>query len=165
MKVKIVGAKTSDSPLYEGLIRWCADKLITKAGRTGLCVNLTCTDTIHREQKWAKVCYTDGGEKAPKDYKMTITQTGVALIYRLRCIAHEMVHVGQWANGVRSRDNHADLTCRWMVGGKSILYNLDGMEYEDMPWEIEAHGREKGLVTQFARANGLLSEPWFVDTF
>ena len=51
-------------------------------------------------------------------------------------VAHEMVHVKQYAR----REFHP-VHDKWM--GKTI--NPKKVSYWDLPWEIEAHGRETGL--------------------
>ena len=75
----------------------------------------------------------------------------------LETVAHEMVHVKQFARGelyesVR-RNKH-----RWQ--GKWL--NSDP-KYWDQPWEIEAHGREVGLFIQWAEANKLGEQRWTHD--
>jgi len=56
-------------------------------------------------------------------------------------LAHEMVHVKQYIKGEIN-----DSLSVWK--GKEI--DSDDVDYWDHPWEIEAHGKEKGLVTKFA---------------
>jgi hypothetical protein len=60
-------------------------------------------------------------------------------------LAHEMVHVKQYAKGEMvhySRDFHS---MKWQ---KQRINTLE-LDYWDLPWEIEAHGREQGLFYQF----------------
>lgn len=58
----------------------------------------------------------------------------------LETIAHEMVHVKQYAR----RELHPS-TDKWM--GKT--YNPKKVSYWDLPWEVEAHGREVGLFVRW----------------
>ena len=69
----------------------------------------------------------------------------------LETVAHEMVHVKQYAR----RELHPD-TNAWM--GKT--YNPDKISYWDLPWEIEAHGREVGLFVRWAEENNLGNKKW-----
>jgi len=64
----------------------------------------------------------------------------------LLAIAHEMVHVKQYAKGELKDYLRADKT-RW----KSEVHDLKKIDYWDQPWEIEAHGREKGLYYKFLK--------------
>lgn len=59
----------------------------------------------------------------------------------LETLAHEMVHVKQYIEG----ETNDELT-KWR--GKRI--NPDKIDYWVQPWEIDAYGREIGLLTKFA---------------
>jgi hypothetical protein len=72
----------------------------------------------------------------------------------LETIAHEMVHVKQYAR----RELHPT-TDAWC--GKT--YNPKKVSYWDLPWEIEAHGRECGLFVRWAEANNLGNKNWTYD--
>lgn len=73
----------------------------------------------------------------------------------LETVAHEMVHVQQFATGrlvERSNDT------RWE--GKVLKKQPD---YWDRPWEIEAHGRELGLFLTWVQDRGLADQAWTWD--
>lgn len=60
-------------------------------------------------------------------------------------LAHEMVHLKQYARGeLKDIFRPAKMT-KWM-GKKYVTENMD---YWETPWEIEAYGREKGLYMKF----------------
>ena len=59
----------------------------------------------------------------------------------LETLAHEMVHVKQYI--FNETDDNLSV---WR--GKKI--NSDKVDYWNHPWEIDAHGRETGLLTKFA---------------
>lgn len=63
--------------------------------------------------------------------------------YMMMTLAHEFVHLKQYAMG--ELDEKLSV---WK--GKRISANTD---YWDTPWEIEAHGRESGLWSRFAKAH------------
>ena len=61
----------------------------------------------------------------------------------LKTLAHELVHVKQYVLGeLKSRD--AGLLYKGINHGEMTL-----MEYFELPYEIEAYGREKGLLYGF----------------
>lgn len=71
------------------------------------------------------------------------------------CIMHEMVHVKQYAKGelfqsLRDWNLHKWKRKEWIDEGK--------VSYWELPWEIEAHGREKGLMLGWLIETDLLSE-------
>lgn len=63
----------------------------------------------------------------------------------LLALAHEMVHLKQYAKG--------ELKDIWrpvrMVKWQGERYIYEEMDYWECPWEIEAYGREKGLYFKF----------------
>ena len=69
----------------------------------------------------------------------------------LETVAHEMVHVKQYAR----RELHP-VRNTWC--GKT--YNPKKVSYWDLPWEIEAHGREVGLFVRWAEENDLGFKKW-----
>ena len=66
----------------------------------------------------------------------------------LSTVAHELVHVKQFAKGELYDSTVKDRT-RWH--GQWMKRTPD---YWDLPWEIEAYGREVGLYTRWVRENG-----------
>lgn len=62
----------------------------------------------------------------------------------LLALAHEMVHVKQYAKG-EMKDYVRSSKIKW----QNQVIDSDDVDYWDLPWEIEAHGREKGLYFRF----------------
>jgi hypothetical protein len=59
-------------------------------------------------------------------------------------LAHEMVHVKQYAKGELKDYIRVD-KIKW----KNEIHDLTNSDYWFQPWEIEAHGMEKGLYVKF----------------
>ena len=76
----------------------------------------------------------------PREFLIEI-HPGLGARSILETLAHEMVHVKQFLTG--QTDDQLD---SWM--GKRV--NYEETDYWDQPWEIDAHGREAGLLTKFA---------------
>lgn len=69
----------------------------------------------------------------------------------LKNLAHEMVHLKQYALGELSDGFiHARAT-RWQSGH----FDDQKIDYWDQPWEIEAYGRELGLYSRFTETFGM----------
>lgn len=65
----------------------------------------------------------------------------------LEILAHEMVHVKQYATGQLMDYVHGKMV-RW--NGQKMFYDEnDDQSYYDSPWEIEAYGRQIGLYVGF----------------
>lgn len=69
----------------------------------------------------------------------------------LSSLAHEVVHLKQFATGELKDTMNAGNISVW--NGQKI--NEDKIDYWDLPFEIEAYGREKGLMTRFVVKEGL----------
>jgi len=63
----------------------------------------------------------------------------------LLALAHEMVHLKQYAKGEMKDIWKPVRMVRWQ--GERYLH--EEMDYWEQPWEIEAYGREKGLYFKF----------------
>jgi len=58
----------------------------------------------------------------------------------LQTLAHEMIHIKQYAYGETNEELNV-----W----KGEPIDSDNIDYYDLPWEIEAYGREQGLFSKF----------------
>lgn len=64
----------------------------------------------------------------------------------LKTLAHEFVHVKHYVYGELNEEQTI-----W----QGEPFDSDAVDYYELPWEIEAHGREAGLFTQFAKKESL----------
>lgn len=92
----------------------------------------------------------------PREFVIHV-DTSVPRKMMLETLAHEMVHAKQYARG----------EMRELWSGKTSWkgQHIDGelMEYYDHPWEIEAHGRERGLFIRWINFEGIQNEKWTFD--
>ena len=79
----------------------------------------------------------------PKDFTITI-RPNLSKKQTLLAIAHEMVHLKQYARGEMK-----DYVRKHKVKFNNKIYDHKKIDYWEHPWEIEAHGREKGLYYYF----------------
>jgi hypothetical protein len=66
---------------------------------------------------------------------------------QLIALGHELTHVKQMAMGER-QEAWDGQTMRWF----GRVFDPSTMHYYDLPWEIEAHGREYGLYDRFVES-------------
>ena len=64
----------------------------------------------------------------------------------LKTLAHEFVHVKQYAYEELNEEQ-----TQW----QGEPFDSDAVDYYQLPWEIEAHGHEIGLFTNFAKKESL----------
>tara|TARA_B100001093_G_scaffold6187_1_gene6250 strand:- start:19482 stop:19946 length:465 start_codon:yes stop_codon:yes gene_type:complete len=69
--------------------------------------------------------------------------------WMIQTLAHEMVHVKQWARGemqdIYDHDDGSPTKTRW----KSQFINIKRVSYTDLPWEKEASRIEKTLYNEW----------------
>lgn len=80
----------------------------------------------------------------PKVFDIKLSKSIKNLRKIIQTLAHEMVHVKQFAKG-EIYDHKFRRTFKW---GKQV-FNVDTCDYWDLPWEIEAYGKEVGLYVRF----------------
>lgn len=106
--------------------------------REGVCGDATWEDDNIRPKEFTVRAHWGG----KKDFEKT-----------LETIAHELVHVKQFARG-----EMRDLVSATKVSWKGKRYDREETNYWDLPWEIEAHGREKGLTVRLCEADPEISK-------
>ena len=83
----------------------------------------------------SKMEFNDSGEER------TVAEVALEI---LKTLGHELVHVKQYALGELSTDRYG------MLRYNGVHYNPQNLlEYFDLPYEIEAYGKEKGLLVGF----------------
>lgn len=104
------------------------------------------------------------GAKRPSVFEIEILNE-LSTMSTLVTAAHEMVHVLQYASGRLAMDA-AEAVHKWE--GVPHVWEPEETDpfasdsYWDLPWEIEAHGRQHGLVFMWMKANSFdKSERWY----
>lgn len=113
-------------------------------------------DLYKKEGAKGDMLVEDDDEEIPNEFHIRLDSAmhNQAL---LRALAHEMVHVKQYVYG-ELRD-----VANKMVVWKGKKHICDGYTYWDQPWEIEAYGRETGLVEHFVRYRRYQNKRWYRD--
>jgi hypothetical protein len=89
-------------------------------------------------------CHPFEAGRNPRSFEISINSK-LPRHMELLILAHEMVHVKQYARNELKSDNPESASFAGKV--YSITSSLE--DYLDYPWEIEAFGREKGLYTLY----------------
>jgi hypothetical protein len=99
------------------------------------------TNLFKREGVFGDCGYYEG-DRVPRDFVIRL-DAGIDEVNLLKTVAHEMVHVKQIA-----RNELKELICSPYFRFHKDYYHKN-TDYFDKPWEIEAHGREEGLVIRW----------------
>ena len=70
-------------------------------------------------------------------------------------VCHEMVHVKQYARNEMTDECVQYGAATWK--GRKVNPKTT---YYDLPWEIEAHGRETGLFIRYIQQHNLCAKAW-----
>tara|TARA_B110000503_G_scaffold134602_1_gene213864 strand:- start:2227 stop:2694 length:468 start_codon:yes stop_codon:yes gene_type:complete len=151
MIVHIKGGTPSQRKYAESITLFCIKKLMPRMR------NLEITINIKRFGKDTACGYAlpsdDADVTRPREFDIDVSRS-LRLKPLLCTIAHEMVHVKQFARGELYQSS---VTAKHRWQGKWIDKNPS---YWDLPWEIEANGREVGLFVRWLGKEKLFAKSW-----
>jgi hypothetical protein len=159
MIISITGGSAKLKDLAESITRYSAELLLDKKLIEKLTVDIEFSRTLYKEDGMlAEIDFDDRANK-PREFTITVDST-VPLRRIMESIAHEMVHLKQYAMGEMCDTNDPNIV-QWKK--KSI--DLMKWQYWDRPWEIEAHGKELGLFIRWAEHCDLSKESWTQEQY
>lgn len=140
MKLKIVKCPEKNfKPYVKKAALFFAKELITN-GRIRNNCNIVIKFNSKIKDYGFAIVEDYNSKKEPRSFSIEV-HPGIGARRILETIAHEMVHVKQFIEGETD-----DTLSTWR--GKKV--NSEKVDYWVQPWEIDAHGREVGLLTKFA---------------
>lgn len=101
---------------------------------------------LEKHGEFAYCMYTNM-EPAQREFQIVMDNTLNPHTW-IRTLMHELVHVKQYAKSEMAHYERDHSSVKW----RQSKINVDQESYWDLPWEIEAHGREEGLTQQFMKA-------------
>lgn len=142
MYIEVTGGTASQKKYVHSMVEYCISMLMPRMKTLNISVNLTTLKGAYG------YCLCED----TRNFELEIHKK-LRLRPLLETLAHEMVHVKQYARKELKNDNV------WL--GKT--YNPEKVCYWDQPWEIEAHGRECGLFVRWAEHHNLGHLKWAQD--
>lgn len=141
MNIRVKGGSKSQQKHVRSMVKFCTKTLMPRMKTLDITVKLTSPDGAYG------YCLELDDNRS---FEIEVDKR-LRLRTLLETVAHEMVHVKQYAR----RELHPvhDTWC-----GKT--YNPKKVSYWDLPWEIEAHGRETGLFIRWAEQEKLGHLKW-----
>lgn len=153
MHVTIRGGSARQKKYAISMAHFCGERLLGNRlyPKVELRIKLV-KDLLKNQKVYGDAIWEDEG-CYPKEF--TIRADSSQPMRRvLETIAHEMVHVKQYA-----KDELHEYTQKKGHRYQGQFYS-DKLDYWDEPWEIEAHGREIGLFIRWAQKNKLAKRSW-----
>jgi hypothetical protein len=149
------GGTKEQKKLAKSLAEFCLDKLISSRLSNTLDIRIVFKPTLYKKtDSYGETTYYEDSNIPPKDFLIEI-DSKLKMRSMLETIAHELVHVKQWATGEmrETKDN-------FITKFKKDIVNSNKVSYWDQPWEIEAMGREEGLFIQWIEKMNLSGQTW-----
>ena len=144
MKISIFGTGPRNADKLEEAARFFASQLLHTRTVDKIELDLEIENKLDVEGE----CISEDDHKNPRYF--TIRLRKQPLNEMIRTLAHEMVHVKQYAKNELGKElslarggKGLRIVTRWQ--GEYWTPGTKEDEYWDAPWEIEAYGREVGL--------------------
>ena len=152
MILHVKGSNKATRKLVESAAWFYAEKLMGKRlmGSLEITINLK-KNLLSKEGNEGSAIWEDDSYR-PKEFIIELDTT-VKIRNLLITLAHEMVHVKQWA-----KNEMYEYMEPHMVRFKGEKIHLKETDYWDYPWEIEAYGKQLGLFVRFCEYMGFERE-------
>jgi hypothetical protein len=150
MLVNVTGSNKGVRTLVRTAAWWYAEKLMGKRLMNGLGINIKLTRTLLEKHNMEGSAIYEDDTRRPKNFTIELDST-CTIRSILITLAHEMVHIKQWAK----EEMYEYYNTPKMVRFKGKRFNMDDINYWDYPWEIEAYGRQLGLFVRFCEDVGI----------
>jgi hypothetical protein len=129
------------------------DKFFTKSRKDKLVIDIVFMKKLFQDHNTYASCIWEDNHYRPNEFTIHMDPDQKIQLL-LNSLAHELVHVKQWAKG-----EYYELCNQpkvYKFNGKQV--DTKKVDYWDTPWEIEAHGRAIGLVVQWVRKEKLTGQ-------
>jgi hypothetical protein len=149
MLLHVKGSNRKVRKAVEQAAWYYAEALMGKRllGSLEITINLR-KDLMAKEGIEGSAIWEDEDGHRPREFNIELDTT-VKIRNLLITLAHEMVHVKQWAKNEMYEYVEQD-----MVRFNKTKFNMSDINYWDYPWEIEAFGRQLGLFVRFCEHMG-----------
>jgi len=147
-----------DLKRMKSLGEFVLEKFFTKPKRDKLKIDVYFEKDLFKNTDQHANCIWEDNHYRPKEFTIQI-DPDQRLNLLLNSLAHELVHVKQWAKGEIFELQRE----RKVYKFNGQRFDTSKVDYWDTPWEIEAHGRAIGLVVQWAQKNKLTHENLVVE--
>ena len=149
MILHVKGSNRAVRRLIEHATWFYAERLLglRLMGSLEITINLK-KNLLSKEGNEGSAIWEDDGYR-PKEFIIELDST-VKIRNILITLAHEMVHVKQWAKD----EMYEYMNVAGLVRFKGEKIHLKETDYWDYPWEIEAYGKQLGLFVRFCEHMG-----------
>ena len=143
--ITVTGGKANQRKYVESITEFCIKTLMPRMNTIDITINLSAP------QGAMGYCLELDDNRT---FEIEVDRS-LTLRKLLETVAHEMVHVKQYAR--REMNDFAFKEVHYKWKGKLVP---DSTDYWDLPWEIEANGREVGLFIRWCEEAGYGDKAW-----
>jgi len=144
MILHIKGSNKAVRRLIETAAWFYAEKLMGKRLMESLEITINLKKNLLSKEGFEGTAMWEDDSYRPKEFTIEIDTTA-KIRNILITLAHEMVHVKQWAKN----EMYEYMNVAGMVRFKGEKIHMEITDYWDYPWEIEAYGKQLGLFVRF----------------
>ena len=153
-EINITGGTKKQRLLVQEAADFYLRHLLTVQQTDGLIVDIELVKGLFAKEGY-KADVGSIGDDDENEFELRI-DSSMNLAAILLALAHECVHIKQYVSREMRETNDWHLTFF-----KNKLYDTKKLKYFDFPWEIEAYGREDGLLYRFVSAKKLTKARWY----
>ena len=153
VQLRVWGGSSEQRKHARSMIRFAAHKLMGDRLARKCYIKVGISDHLFQRETIFGDCINEDTDHRPREFLIRL-DSNMNMRSFLETLAHELVHVKQFA-----KDEMKDLGMGRTRFGKSY-YDSSTVGYWDQPWEIEAHGRERGLFEMWVDSEKLGKEKW-----
>ena len=135
-----------DLEYLKDLGEFCEEYFFSERLRQKLDITVLFKENHFKDTNNYADCIWEDAHYRPKEFTINF-EPKQKLPVMLNTLAHEMVHVKQWAKG----EMYMMMRDMKMVTFNKSLINTNKIGYWEQPWEIEAYGRASGLGVQWSQ--------------
>lgn len=155
MELNITGpVTTKQHAMICRAVDFFLDTIMSKRLKNTLYIDLEIIKDLESTQGVMGDATWEDDNARPKDFTVRVDWRGKNFFENtLVTLAHELVHVKQFARGEMT-----DLLSVKKVNWNGKRYSREDIDYWDLPWEIEAHGRERGMFVRLCESDEEISK-------
>jgi len=124
--------------MIRSTVNHALDYLVSARMKNTLEITITIEKDLYKNKTIWGDMFVEDSSRSPKLYDVRLSYSGVQSYGQLiKVLCHELIHVTQFAT---RRMRYLSGHCR--IGFGRDQFTSSDVEYQDRPWEIEAHALE-----------------------
>ena len=153
MLLHIRGSNQYNRKLVSRATWWYVEKLMGKRLMSGLEIHIHLRKNLINKEGCEGTAIWEGDYcDRPREFKIEL-DVSYSIRDALITLAHEIVHIKQWAKGEMYEYLKSGL-----IRFHKTKFDADNINYWDYPWEIEAFGKQLGLFVRFCEDAGIAGQ-------